>query len=260
MLHIFPGWVLYLLAGTMGAILGSFANVCIVRIPEGKSVVRPGSRCPSCGHAIRPWENIPLISYIFLRGVCSSCRNRISITYPMVELLSIVMAVSLWHHFREPVQFFIYLILFVIPLIIAALIDIRHMIIPDSISLTGIVTGFLATLYLNKRGSYAASALDSILGILIGGGLLFLVAYSYEKIKKREGLGGGDIKLAAMFGAFFGWRGALVTLFLSSIAGSAIGLGLMLFYRKDSKHPIPYGPFLVMAAIFYLFFGEMVVD
>lgn len=178
----------------------------------------------------------------------------------MVELLSIVMAIAIWHHFMEPVQFFIYLILFVIPLIIAAFIDIRHMIIPDSISLTGIVTGFLATLYLNEKGSYAASALDSILGILIGGGLLFLVAYSYEKIKKREGLGGGDIKLAAMFGAFFGWRGALVILFLSSIAGSVIGLGLMLFYSKDSKAPIPYGPFLVLAAIFYLFFGEPVVN
>jgi len=260
-LEILPAWSLYLLAGVMGAILGSFANVCIWRIPRGESIVWPPSHCPLCGRRLRWWENVPAISYAFLRGRCRSCRGAISVRYPIVELLMAGLGVLAWWHFGEPLRFFVYLCLFVLPMVIVSGIDLKHMIIPDSISLPGIPVGFLAHLMLDGGpGRYLWTALDSVLGIVVGGGALYLVALAYEKLRKQEGLGGGDVKLIAMMGAFFGWKAALLILLMSSFLGSIVGLAVMVVRRKDLKYCFPFGPFLAAAGVIYLFFGSRIIN
>ncbi len=248
-------WILYIFAGLLGSVLGSFANVCIWRMPRGESVAWPGSHCPSCGHKLAFWENVPVLSYVFLLGRCRSCHNRISLMYPLVELICIGLSLLAWWHFGEPLRYLIYLCLFIVPLVIVSGIDLAHMIIPDVISLPGIAVGFLVHVFLDNRGHYMSAAIDSVTGIIIGGGSLYLVAIAYEKLKKQEGLGGGDIKLIAMLGAFFGWRAAIVILLISSFLGSLVGLGVILALRKDMKYAIPFGPFLAAAGLVYLFAG-----
>ncbi|MFA4873752.1 MAG: prepilin peptidase [bacterium] len=255
MLTEMPGWVLYIFAGLIGAVLGSFANVCIWRMPRGESVVWPGSHCPSCGHKLAFWENVPILSYIFLFGRCRHCRGRISLQYPIVELLCCALSLLAWWHFQEPLRFFIYLCLFIVPLVIVSGIDLGHMIIPDSISIPGIAIGVLVHVFVEGRASYLGAAIDSAIGIIVGGGSLYLVAIAYEKLKKQEGLGGGDVKLIAMLGAFFGWRASILILLMSSFLGSLVGLALIVAMRKDMKYAIPFGPFLAVAGIFYLFAG-----
>jgi leader peptidase (prepilin peptidase) / N-methyltransferase len=256
----FPMWYLDILAGLIGAILGSFANVCIARMPRDESIVTPPSHCPFCGHRLAFWENIPLLSFVALRGRCLSCRRRIPWHYPVVELLLVVLSLCLWWHFRDPLHYFAYLCLFILPLVIASFIDLFHFLIPDSISISGIAIGILVHVFLGARDvSYPAAAIDSIVGIVVGGGTLFIVARAYEYVTGREGLGGGDVKLMAMLGAFFGWRAALSILLASSVVGSVIGIMVILFLRKGMRYAIPFGPFLSIAGIAYLFYGERFV-
>ncbi len=239
----------------LGAIVGSFLNVCVYRLPEGQSIVSPGSRCPSCLRAIRWYQNIPILSYLLLRGRCAECGARISWRYPFVEALTgltfLLVFVTFELSWVTPVYW-----VFGSVLIAITFIDLDHQIIPDLISLPGIVVGFLAASFLVPWISW----LDSLLGIMLGGGSLYLVAVVYEFLTKKEGMGGGDVKLLAMIGAFLGWQSVLPIIFLSSLFGSLVGVPLMLIRRSDTKLAIPFGPFLALGALIYLLWGRYLIE
>lgn len=237
----------------VGMCIGSFLNVCIYRLPGGKSIIRPASACPECGTAIRWYDNIPLISYVILRGRCRGCKTPISIRYPIVELLCGLFAMTSWMHFGNSLSALIYFI-FVAALLVITFIDIDHRIIPDIISLPGIPLGFLASLILPQL-----KWSDSLIGILAGGGSLLAIAWGYQLITRKDGMGGGDIKLLAMIGAFLGWKGVLFTIMASSLIGTVVGIILMLRARKGIKMALPFGPFLSIGAIIYLFFGPQLI-
>lgn len=234
----------------LGAVVGSFLNVCIWRIPEGLSIVTPASHCPDCGHPIRFYDNIPLISYLILRGRCRACGGRISLRYPFVEGLTALMALFLFWKFGLTLKFLAAFI-FVSALILITFIDIDYQIIPDVISLPGIPICFLMAVFIMDL-----SFMDALLGLLIGGGSLYLVAVLYELATKREGMGGGDIKLLALMGAFLGWKSLLFILLVSSLVGAVVGISIMLARGGDMKYAVPFGPFLSLAAVAYLFVGE----
>jgi leader peptidase (prepilin peptidase)/N-methyltransferase len=235
---------------SLGTCIGSFLNVCICRLPQGRSVVRPGSACPKCGHMLKWWENIPILSFLFLRAKCRSCGARISVQYPLVELLSGLLALALWYKYGLCPEVFIYFF-FTACLIIVTSVDLAHQIIPDAVSLPGIAIGFLSSFLLPEL-----SWRDSLLGILMGGGILFLVAWGYYIITRREGMGGGDIKLLAMIGAFLGWQAIPLVILLSAAVGSVTGLAIMSVQKGDRHMAIPYGPFLAGAALITLFWGR----
>ncbi len=243
----------HIYAFVVGLCVGSFLNVCIFRLPAGKSIVKPPSACPACGRPIRWYENIPLLSYIFLRGHCRGCNAAIALRYPIVELLTGLAALAVVTHFGIRLQSLIYF-LFVAALILVTFIDIDHRIIPDIVSLPGIPIGFAASFILPQVGWT-----DSLLGILLGGGSLLVIAWGYQLIAGREGMGGGDIKLLAMIGAFLGWKGVLFTILSASFIGTLVGLTLMLQARKGMKLAIPFGPFLSIGSILYLFFGGRII-
>lgn len=237
-----------------GLVLGSFLNVCIRRIPAGESIVRPGSHCPSCKAPVRPYDNVPVVSYLLLRGRCRSCGERISSRYPAVELLTGAAMVALVSHFGWTPVLPVYAA-FVAALIVITFIDLDHQIIPDVISLPGIVVGLLCA-----AAGLGPSLGASVAGLLLGGGFLYLVAAGYELLTGREGMGGGDIKLLAMIGAFVGWNGVLTTLLIASFSGALAGGVMIAVRRGDSRSPIPFGPFLGAGAVFSLFAGDRVVD
>ncbi len=236
-----------------GAIIGSFLNVCIVRLPEARSIVRPPSHCPTCKRDIPWYDNVPLLSYLLLRGRCRACRTRISLLYPIVELLSGGLAVALWQRLG-PTPAFAGYFAFAAALVTITFIDLDHRIIPDVISLPGIVVGLLVSFV-----SPLVTPLDAVLGALAGGGVLLGIAYGYQAIRGQEGMGGGDIKLLAMIGAFLGWRSVFVTLMVASLIGSLIGVAVMVYQRADTKLAIPFGPFLASGALVSLFFGDRIL-
>ena len=236
-----------------GLIIGSFLNVCIYRIPAGISIVSPSSRCPQCGVSIRWYQNIPILSYLILGGKCRACRTGIPWRYPFVEALTGGLFVLVYLSFGLTTTLGVYC-LFVAALIVITFIDLDHQIIPDVISLPGIVVGFLCSFAIPWL-----SWTDSLLGILLGGGSLWLVAVVYELLTKKEGMGGGDIKLLAMLGAFLGWKAILPIIFISSLIGSLVGIPLMLVKKADSKLAIPFGPFLALGALIYLFWGPQLI-
>jgi leader peptidase (prepilin peptidase)/N-methyltransferase len=238
----------------LGLCVGSFLNVCIFRIPAGRSIVRPASACPGCGASIRWYDNIPVLSYLILRGRCRHCRIGISARYPMVELLTAFSALAVWLNFGWSAQTPIYF-LFIAALLAITFIDIDHRIIPDEISLPGIPIGFALSFLLPQVRWY-----DPLLGILIGGGSLFTVAWVYQLLTGKEGMGGGDVKLLAMIGAFIGWQGVLFTIMASSFIGTLVGVVVMIRMRKGMKLAVPFGPFLAIGAIIYLFFGPQIID
>ena len=237
-----------------GAVVGSFLNVCIYRIPRAESIVFPSSHCPECGTKIRAFDNIPVISYLLLRGTCRACGSRISWQYPVVEMLSALLTLFLFMKFHLSPTFFV-LFLFCMALVVITFIDLEHQIIPDSISLSGIVVGFASSFFLPWLGWQS-----SLIGIIAGGGSLLLVAYGYQLLTKKEGMGGGDIKLLAMMGAFLGWRSIPFIIFTSSLFGSVVGLTLMAIRKKDSQLPIPFGPFLAFGAILFIFYGRQLIQ
>jgi leader peptidase (prepilin peptidase)/N-methyltransferase len=242
-----------ILAFAVGAAIGSFLNVCIWRVPAGESVVFPPSHCPQCDTRIRSRDNIPLISYLLLRGRCHACGGGISLRYPAVEALTgLLFALLLYQFGWSPIV--VSRALFVAALIVMSFIDLDHQIIPDGISLPGIVIG----LVLAGIG-YGPPLMDSAVGALLGGGILWAVAAGYHALTGRDGMGGGDIKLLAMIGAFLGWRAVLVTLLLGSFTGALIGIGLIALRGADARVPIPFGPFLALGALCALFFGEPLI-
>ncbi len=265
--------LLYISASLFGAIVGSFLNVCIFRIPLGTSLVSPSSRCPQCKTPIKTYDNIPILSYFLLGGKCRYCRAPISARYPLVESMMVLFSVVLILKFGLSPSFFIYFIL-ISSLVVVSFIDLDHRIIPDKISLPGIILGLLASfvkpvegqydflvLYVFKtvKGVLNMATLDSLLGIFIGGGLLYAVAVLFYWATKKEGMGGGDIKLLAMIGAFLGWSSTLFTILVSSLIGSMVGIAIMVATGADSKYAIPFGPFLSMGAAIYLFFGREII-
>lgn len=237
-----------------GAVIGSFLNVCIYRLPLDQSIVSPGSRCMSCGAAVRWFDNIPIISWLVLRGRCRGCGAGFSIRYPLVELLTACLFLLLFLRFGLSISFAIYALL-VVALIVITFIDFDHQIIPDEISLSGVVLGFLASFFLPEPG-WASS----LAGIVVGWGSLALVFYAYLWLTGREGMGGGDAKLLAMLGAFLGWKAVPFIIFISSLVGSIVGLSLMALQRKGRHLAIPFGPYLAMGAVLYIFYGPQLIN
>lgn len=236
-----------------GAIIGSFLNVCIARLPDGRSVVRPPSHCPNCQSFLAWYDNVPILSYLVLAGRCRTCRARISPIYPAVEILTGALAMALFLRLGPTLAFAGYFA-FAAALIVITFIDLDHQIIPDVISLPGIAVGLAFSLL-----SPLVTPLDAILGVLVGGGLLLSIAWLYQAWRGQEGMGGGDVKLLAMIGAFLGWQSIFVTLFVGSVIGSVIGVAVMAYQRADSKLAIPFGPFLACGALVYLFFGDRIL-
>lgn len=245
--------LILILPFVLGAVIGSFLNVCIHRIPSGISIVSPPSSCPGCGTRIPFYYNVPVLGYLILRGRCASCRVSISARYPVVEAFTGLLSLFLFYRFGPTVDFLIYLA-FVSSLVVITFIDLDLQIIPDSISLPGIPAGLLASFFLASPG-----VLDSVLGVVTGGGILFLIAAAYYYATGNEGMGGGDIKLLAMIGAFIGWKGVLFTLLFGSFLGAFIGVLLMVAFGRNSRYAIPFGPFLASGAALYLFFGNEIV-
>ncbi|MCP3177415.1 prepilin peptidase [Desulfuromonas sp. KJ2020] len=238
----------------LGAVIGSFLNVCIYRVPAGESVISPPSRCPKCDAGIRWYQNIPVLSWFFLRGRCASCKAPISGRYPAVEALTGGLFVLVLWTFEFQAATLVYWI-FVSALVVITFIDLDHQIIPDVISLPGIPVGFVCSFFVPWL-----SWTDSLLGILIGGGSLYLVAFLYELLTKKEGMGGGDIKLLAMIGAFLGWKAVFPVIFFSSLLGTLVGVPVMLAQKADSRLAIPFGPFLALGSLIYLFWGYAIIS
>lgn len=243
--------LLNIFAFVFGAAIGSFLNVCIFRIPEHHSIVKPPSRCPGCLNPIRFYDNIPLISFFILRGKCRDCGAKISLRYPLVELITALLSLLLFAKFSLSLNFLVFFI-FTAVLIIITFIDLDHQIIPDVLTLPGIPLFFLAGIFVVK-----IPWLEALIGLLIGGGVLFVIAFVYELISKREGMGGGDIKLLAMIGGFLGWKSLIFILLCSSFLGAIVGIAVMIIKKQDMKYAVPFGPFLSIAAVAYLFWGEM---
>jgi leader peptidase (prepilin peptidase)/N-methyltransferase len=237
----------------LGLAFGSFLNVCIHRIPRGQSLVRPGSRCPHCGYELRWFDNIPVLSYLSLLGRCRKCRARISIRYPLVELAALALFVLHglvlgWTPLLLP------RLVFACMLVVLFAIDLEHHLLPNVITLPGIVLGLIASAVLPP------GIVDALIGVLVGGGVLWLIGEAYYRYSGHEGMGGGDVKMLAMIGAFLGWKLVLVTLVLSSIVGSIVGLIVIVVKRGGMKYALPYGTFLALGALVASLVGERIVD
>lgn len=244
---------LFIIVFILGLLIGSFLNVCIYRLPRGESIVFPSSHCPSCNKPVKPYDNIPVLSFIFLRGKCRSCGVPISWQYPMVELLHGLGYVFILYQFGVSLQTLVYS-LFFSSLVVVTFIDLSHQIVPDVITLPGMVLGLIAGSTILPLG-----ALRSFVGLALGGGLFYLIAVLSIAVLKKEGMGGGDIKLIAMIGAFIGWKGMLLTIFLAAVSGSVSGLLLIFLKGRNRSEPIPFGPFLALGALVSLFWGSEIL-
>ena len=246
-----PGEPVYaVLAAVFGAVLGSFLNVCILRLPAELSVVRPGSRCPKCGYELRWYDNIPILSWLLLGGKCRSCRTPISIQYPIIELVTAL----IWAGFAWWVGPTMELLrggLFFTLLLGIAMTDAREYIIPDEFSIGGLILGLLLAL----DGGFHSIG-QAILGAVAGFALLYLVAVAGKAMFKEEAMGGGDIKMMAMVGAFTGWTGILLTIFLGSLLGTLIFVPLHVIGKKKL---VPFGVFLALGAAVTYLWGPAIV-
>jgi len=245
-----PGYVA--MAALFGAVVGSFLNVCIHRLPHRESLLRPGSRCPRCRTPIAWYDNIPILSYLRLRGRCRSCRAGISWRYPLVEALSAVGYGFIIWRFGVTVTAFVYLLLFA-ALVVVSFIDLDHMIVPDGITLPGMALGLIVGPFLLPRWW------DSIGGLVLGGGLLYFMAWISPYLFGKEGMGGGDIKLLAMIGAFLGWQQVLLTVILGGLAGALVGVTLIGARVMTRGTYIPFGPFLSLGALAAMLYGTDII-
>ena len=238
-----------------GSCLGSFLNVCIYRMPREQSIVRPRSRCPHCKHLIQWFDNIPIVSFILLTGKCRHCHRSIAWNYPVVEALTGLSAVAVFHRFGVSLLGLIYLA-FLASLIVASFVDLEFQIIPDEISVGGLVVGLALSVLvpaLHGTESRWLSLGHSVLGLLVGGGTLYITGMIGDMIFRKESMGGGDIKLLAMAGSILGWKAVLLTFFIAPLFALIPGLAVLLFRRS---HVIPYGPFLSLGLASALFFGD----
>jgi len=238
----------------LGLIVGSFSNVCIYRIPKNESIIFPASHCPKCHSPIKPVDNIPLLSYILLKGRCRNCGNKISIQYPIVEFLTGLIYLIIFLIYGLSIQSLIYIILSS-ALIIIAFIDLNEQIVPDVISLPGIVIGFIISFFVTN-----IPFINSALGVLVGGGIILIIALGGSVIFKKEAMGGGDVKLAAMIGAFLGWRYIIISLFLGFFLGALTGILLIMMKIKSREDMVPFGPFIVLGSFITLLWGEKIIS
>jgi leader peptidase (prepilin peptidase) / N-methyltransferase len=244
----------YVIAGAFGALIGSFLNVCIHRLPRSESIVWPGSHCPSCGTSIEYYDNIPLFSYLWLLGRCRTCRGSISMRYPVVEAANAAGYVIILATFGLTWTAVLYSALFSALLVVTGT-DLTHRIIPNVVTVPGIVLGLLGAATVLPVG-----LVNAVLGVAIGGGILWALAWASPYLFGKEGMGGGDIKLLAMIGAFLGWKPALLTIMVGSLSGSLIGLSLIgLGFMKRDEY-IPFGPFLVFGALVSMFFAQPLLE
>jgi leader peptidase (prepilin peptidase)/N-methyltransferase len=241
------------LAG-VGAIVGSYLNVLIHRLPRGKSTVLPRSSCPYCGGRILARDNIPIISFALLRGRCRHCRAPISRRYPLIEALTAVLFATAGLHFGSGRQLIAALPFLALMLLLAA-IDVEHFLIPDRITLPGILAGLLLQLWLPRPG-----LVDAVLGTLIGAGILILLINYWYWLRGEEGMGMGDVNMLALIGAFLGWKGVLTTLFLGTLSGGAVGIVMLLSGRVGLRSRLPFGFFLAVGGVVSLFVGDLLVD
>ncbi|MGD8413824.1 MAG: prepilin peptidase [Candidatus Latescibacterota bacterium] len=246
-------WYPVLVAGVFGAVLGSFLNVVIYRLPLGRSIVRPGSSCPGCNAPVAWYDNIPVFSYVFLGGRCRRCKARISARYPVVELVSAAAAAGVVWYYGPTLQA-VWIYAFLAIMLAITLIDWDHQIIPDPLSLGGVVLGWVGAAVCLDIG-----IVQSFVGSLAGAGVILLVAGLYKAVRKVDGMGGGDVKLMAMIGAFLGWQMVLPVLFLAALFGSLYGAWLIRS-GGHGKTAVAFGSFLAPAACVMLFFGERLLD
>lgn len=272
-------WVTSLLVGAFifvfGLAIGSFLNVCILRIPEGKSIVLPASACPKCGNAIRAYDNIPVVSYALLRGKCRACKTPISWMYPVVELLTGALFLACWLAFGlTPLA--LKWAAFSAIMVVLVFTDLRERILPDVVNYTGFAIGLAISLFTppadgtalwlsNKVFAFppptpAVSLIDALLGAALGSALLWIVGEAYFRMRAREGMGLGDVKMMLMAGAFLGVKRTFLTIFVGSILGSLIGVAFILAKRKGTDYELPFGSFLGAAAILVVFFGTPLVS
>jgi leader peptidase (prepilin peptidase)/N-methyltransferase len=236
-----------------GLVWGSFLNVVIYRLPRGFSIVRPPSSCPHCGKQIRAYENIPILSYLFLRGKCGNCKAKISLTYPLVEALTpfcfllVHMQYSLRPHFFA-------CCLFASAMIVLGFIDYYHQILPDEVTLPSMVLALIYTFFRDDL-----SLVQALLGAGVGAGFLLFVYGVYYIVRKKEGLGLGDVTMMLLVGAFLGWKQTLLTLILASFGGAVVGILFIIFKKKDLQHALPFGTFLAPAAFVALLFGQTII-
>jgi leader peptidase (prepilin peptidase)/N-methyltransferase len=228
-------------ATAFGAIVGSFLNVCIYRLPRGESIVWPASACPHCRRLLSWYENVPVVSFLVLRARCRTCRGPISIRYPLIEALTALMFALAWWYYGPGVLLASRLV-FGVALIVLFAIDLEHQLLPRAITRPGIAVGFLFSFFAEPGW------LSSLIGIAVGEGVLYLIAEVYYRVRHQEGLGGGDPPMLAMIGAFLGWKLMLVTLMMASFLGSGIGLGLMAAKRGNLASKLPLGCFLALGA------------
>lgn len=236
----------------LGLLWGSFANVVIYRLPEKISVVTPRSRCPKCQTPIKWYDNVPVLSWMFLRGKCRACGAGISVRYPLVELLTGIVFAAIFYKYGFQWVTIEYLI-FAWSLIVVSMIDLDLMILPDVFTLSGIVIGLVGAA-INPERSFS----DACLGVVAGGGFLWAIAYFYLLLRKEEGMGGGDIKLLAWMGAVLGWTSIPFIVLVSSILGSLVGLVLAMRSKAGLKSVIPFGPYLALAALLFILDGKRI--
>jgi leader peptidase (prepilin peptidase) / N-methyltransferase len=239
-------------AGLFGLAIGSFLNVCIYRLPLGKSLAYPPSACTTCGRALSWFENVPVVAWIVLGGKCRTCKTRISPVYPLVELFTGIMFVWAWLQYG-PDWLLVSHLLFGCALIVLFFIDLEHQILPNAITLPGIVIGFVLS-FINPPGW-----LSSLIGILLGGLIPWGIAELYVRIRGEEGLGMGDVKMLAMIGAFLGWQLMILTLVVASFMGSIVGLSLIAARKGGMRSAMPFGTFLTLAAFVAMVVGEGII-
>lgn len=240
----------------IGAAVGSFANVCIYRLPSRLSVVSPRSRCTRCGIPVRFYDNIPVLSYVLLRGKCRFCSYPFGVRYWLIEILTGILTVAIYRKYGVSFQS-VYFYILTVALLVASVIDLDHRIIPDVISIPGFWFGlFIAALATWLQFQWPIDLKQALLGALLGGGLLWGVGKIYEWITGREGIGFGDVKLLALFGVHSGVLGVLTSLFYASALGSMVGLLMILFLGKGRRYPIPFGPFLCAGLLIFALWGE----
>ncbi|MPZ20103.1 MAG: prepilin peptidase [Luteitalea sp.] len=236
-----------------GLAIGSFLNVCIHRLPRRQSLVLPASYCPSCEQPISWFHNVPLVGYLWLRGRCAMCQARISPRYPLVELATALLFVANFLAFGwQPLL--AARLLFSSLLIILFVVDLEHRLLPNAVTLPGLLVGLILSAVMPPGWG------EALLGVVLGGGVLWVIGETYERFRGEQGLGMGDVKMIAMIGAFLGWKSMLVTLVLASFAGAAVGLLLIVIRRASMQYALPFGSFLAAGAFVASLYGARLLD
>jgi len=238
----------------IGCILGSFLNVVAYRAPRGRSIVTPPSACPACGARIRPWDNVPVLSYVFLRGRCRDCGARISPRYVLVELLGGAIPLLLWSRYGVGTELALLWPLMYV-LLVLSVIDLDTRTLPDKVTLPGIAVGLIASPLIGYT-----TFVGSLVGAAVGGGALFLIALLGDAVFRKESMGGGDIKLAAMLGAFLGWKLCLVLLFVAFFVGAVVGVAVIVARGRQWDRTVPFGPFIALGAFASALWGDALLS